>query len=577
MRIAITSLLIFALPAVLSAQDGKRVAVIIGNDNYLTRPLRNAVNDAHLMNRALQAAGFQTILRENTRKDDISDAIVEMVEKIGPDDTALFFYAGHGVQIEGENFLIPVDFETATSVVRAKSLFFSLSQAFDYLKRSRARRTIVILDACRTNPLSESQALQAGLAFPTNAGPETLVAFSTSPNHVASDNPNGKNSWFTEALADLIPKPGFTIEDILTTTTRRVMEATKEKQTPWRNSSLSARFYFTPPAEGLIETDGSVLEKWMDDARRREVSGEWAEATALLNQVLSRKPGGALEEGARARMPYVAAQRDAQAQFDAAQFAAAAKLYSQAVALDPFSVTAAFQGVNSYLLNDQLDEALGLLKTVRVRGSSAAVQKADTMLKELSPIHPASAEELRAGVRQPPPLAEVLATFRFGVVDVEAGKRYQQRYRVDLGSVAAELAPLYPPPPVPVPMAPTETAPVPDGLTSTAAADPLRLVISSADARDFFIRPNAPATVDTTPAARTSGQSEYGFVQFDGLTENISVVVNGKPATRGASGRMQLPVGKYLVQLVQSGKVLSHGDLEITTLATVAMPIRDAK
>jgi uncharacterized caspase-like protein len=107
------------------------------------------------MDKVLQGAGFRTILRENARKTDMEEAMVEMVEKLGPDDTALFFYAGHGVQIEGENFLVPVDFESATTVVRAKSLFFSLAQAIDYIKRSRARRTILILDACRNNPVAE--------------------------------------------------------------------------------------------------------------------------------------------------------------------------------------------------------------------------------------------------------------------------------------------------------------------------------------------------------------------------------------------------------------------------------------
>src|SRR6185369_949415 len=145
-----------------------------------------------------------------------------------------------------------------------------------------------------------------------------------------------------------------------------------------------------------------------------------------------------------ARLPYIAAQRDAQAQFDGAQFAGAAKRYSEAAAIDPFASAAAFQGVNSYLLNDQLDEAVGLLKGIRVRGTSAAVQKADAMLKELSVIHPPAGEELKAGVRQPPPITEVLAGFRFGAPDLEAGKRYQQRHSVDLARAASELATLYP-------------------------------------------------------------------------------------------------------------------------------------
>src|SRR6185503_7863756 len=100
MRIAITSVSMLGLAAMAAAQDGKRVAVIIGNDNYLTRPLRNAVNDARLMEKALKAAGFLTILKENARKPEMEEAMVAMVEQVGPDDTALFYYAGHGVQID---------------------------------------------------------------------------------------------------------------------------------------------------------------------------------------------------------------------------------------------------------------------------------------------------------------------------------------------------------------------------------------------------------------------------------------------------------------------------------------------
>jgi hypothetical protein len=144
------------------------------------------------------------------------------------------------------------------------------------------------------------QALQAGLAIPMNAGPETFVAFSTSPNNVAADNPNGKNSWFTEALGDLIATPGLPIEDIFTTS-RQARHAGHQGETDTlAKFELHQQILLSSPLDGVIETDVSVLEKWIDDARRREMTGEWAEAIALINQVLSRKPGGQLEEAAPA-------------------------------------------------------------------------------------------------------------------------------------------------------------------------------------------------------------------------------------------------------------------------------------
>ena len=112
LRIALTVLLSLAaaIPAVHAQEGGKRVALIIGNDAYSISPLKNAVNDARAIDAALRASNFRTILVENAKKADMDTKIGEFLDLLGPDDTALFFYAGHGVQIANENFLVPVDF-----------------------------------------------------------------------------------------------------------------------------------------------------------------------------------------------------------------------------------------------------------------------------------------------------------------------------------------------------------------------------------------------------------------------------------------------------------------------------------
>src|SRR5947209_6231973 len=113
------------------AEEGKRFALIIGNDSYSVRPLQNAVNDARAMDRALREAGFTTILKENATLKVMDEGLVELLEHLGPDDTALFFYAGHAVQIENGNMLIPVDFQQASSVIDAKYKSFSMARAVD--------------------------------------------------------------------------------------------------------------------------------------------------------------------------------------------------------------------------------------------------------------------------------------------------------------------------------------------------------------------------------------------------------------------------------------------------------------
>jgi len=435
-------LFLVALAPALPAQDtGKRLALVIGNDAYTISPLKNAVNDARAMDQALKSAGFQTVTLENARKADMDRAIGEFLDKLGPDDTALFFFAGHGVQIENENFLVPVDFPSVATISAAKFACMSVARIFDELKRKRAKRNIVILDACRSNPVAAKYSLEAGLANPQDAPGESFVAFSTGPGQTATDNPNGRNSWFTEALADYISQPALTeeINGIFTRVKKRVSEATEGRQTPWTTSNLTSRFYFHIPVNGDSDGDSTMAGKWMEDARVREQREEWAEAIDLVNQVLAKKPGGALETLAKNRLPYLTARKNAQARFEAGDYAAAAGLYEQALKLDPFAADAALQGVNSYLLQDRLPEAIVLLKVMRFRGNSEAVQTADQMLKQLAAVSPEAAQEVQSNVPQPPPIEEVFSGMHFGVPDWDAGKRHLQSASVDITRWTKEL------------------------------------------------------------------------------------------------------------------------------------------
>src|SRR3954454_5208065 len=258
-------LLVFS--AALPAQEpGKRVALIFGNDAYQMSPLKNAVNDARAMDVALRASNFRTILVENAKGSDMQTKLGEFLDMLGPDDTALFFYAGHGVQIASENFLVPVDFVPGNSLASAKLSTISVALIFEELKSKRARKNIIILDACRSNPVAEKYSLEAGLAQPQNAGKETFVAFSTSIGQVAADNPDGRNSWFTEALADYIGQATLTIgiDEIFNKVKKRVSDATEGKQTPWVTSSMSGGFYFHAPLNLDTENDPTLAEKWFD-------------------------------------------------------------------------------------------------------------------------------------------------------------------------------------------------------------------------------------------------------------------------------------------------------------------------
>ena len=500
--------LLFITASVTAAEEqGKRIALIIGNDAYSSRPLQNAVNDARAMDKSLQGAGFRTILRENASKVAMEQATVDLLEAIGPADTVLFFYAGHAVQIENENFLIPVDFQAANSVIDAKFRSLSLARIFEEIKRSRAKRTIFIVDACRSNPVSESQSLQGGLANPLNAGKETYIAYSTSPNHVAADNPNGRNSWFTEALAGFISQTKLNgdIDDVFTRVRSRVEIETQGKQTPWSISSLTSKFYFHQPSTQELDDDPSLAEKLMDDVRVREQRGEWSEAIELLNRVIERHPGGTLEADANRKLPYLTTRRDAQQRFEAGEYSAAAQLFDKAYMLDPFSIPAALDGAISYLLDEKVGEGVRLLKAVRVRGSSASVAKAEAMMKELAVIYPEAGAELKSGLAQPPPIEEIFSGMRFGVPDWDAANRQQQRKStVELTRWIRELTPKAPVMLAATPSQGDESVP-PVNLTSFHVE-----VISSSNTRDIALRRVTAAgdgKFNTSGAQRPSGVS----------------------------------------------------------------------
>jgi hypothetical protein len=508
LRIALAGLLSLAsiIPAAHAQDTGKRVALIIGNDTYAISPLKNAVNDARAMDAALRASNFRTILVENAKKSDMESKIGEFLDMLGPDDTALFFYAGHGVQIANENFLVPVDFVPGNSLSSAKFSCMSVAQIFDELNRKRAKKNIVILDACRSNPVAEKYSLEAGLAQPQNPGKETYIAFSTGPGQVAADNPDGRNSWFTEALSEFVRQPTLTLElnEVFTKVKKRVSDATEGRQTPWTISSLTSGFYFHAPLNQDTENDPTLAEKWFDDAHRREQHEDWAAALDLIDRVLKKKPGGTLEEAARHELAYFTARKDAQERFDAGDYPGAAGLDVQAVKLDPFAIDAAFQGVNSYLLNDRVADAIPLLKAIRIRGSSASAAKANAMLQELSAVSKEAATELQAGIPEPPPIDEIFSGAHFGIPDWDAGARHLETAPVDMNRWTKDLNLPEQMPAQPV-VAPATPPPTPEAAAISNAMFHVEL-LPTGDHRDLKIRrlASAPA-LNSSNVRRPSG------------------------------------------------------------------------
>jgi tetratricopeptide (TPR) repeat protein len=568
--IALASLLLIA-PA-FAQGEGKRVALVIGNNDYTgVTALRNAVNDARLIDKALSEANFRTILKSNATKNDMEDAFADFVGKLGPDDTALFFYAGHGLQIENENLLVPIDFQVADTPVRSKARCFSISQWMDELRRRNPKISIIILDACRSNPVADRLRLTAGLATPVSQMSETKILYSTQPNSVAADNPNGSNSWFTEALAEEIGKPDLELAEIIRRVTRTVKAETSDKQMPFDTGSLSSRFYFHAPEgeTGDVSVVAVQAQKWWEAAKVREQREDWKEAIELVGRVLAKKPGGTLENTAKQKLIYLEARRDAQGRFESGDFKAAAAAYDQAYRIDPFSIDSAFQGVNSNLLNDRLDEAVRLLKAIRVRGTSDAIGKANAMLKEIAAVYPDAGKELQAGVPPPPPVKEIFQGIQFGIPDFDAGRRFLSESPVDVGRYHKDLE-------AAIPAQPAQgAAPVAAAVTIEAHKpgdrDP---------APEAGVRPNPDAFhLEVVSTGRTisivkTGPSDAGYLKLTGPYGETEVALDGYVKSKSVPASLALPAGNYEVRAMEKGKVLYTEQVEIKPLTTRELTIK---
>ncbi|MEL6233427.1 MAG: caspase family protein [Pseudomonadota bacterium] len=235
------------------AQASERIALIIGNGAYEHVPaLDNPGADAQLMARTLGALGFEVTLKIDGTQREMKRAIAEFGRRLrsaGPDAVSLFYYAGHGVQAQGANYLVPTD-----AMVADEADLYLVGVEADWVLRqmasARIRTSIVILDACRDNPFAE-QGLQAQGLARMNAPTGSFVAYSTSPGAVALDGV-GANSPFTSALAHELTVPNRPIEEVFRAVRAQVVAQTSGMQTPWDSSSLIDAFYFakTPEPSG---------------------------------------------------------------------------------------------------------------------------------------------------------------------------------------------------------------------------------------------------------------------------------------------------------------------------------------
>jgi hypothetical protein len=239
-----------------SALAERRVALVIGNASYLTvNPLKNPINDATGVAKILRDLGFEVMLVTDLDKASFEQKVSAFANSFPGASAAVFYYAGHGMQVDGRNYLVPVD----AKINNEADLPFELVSVDIVMQRLAHHRitNIVILDACRDNPLGDelskklgdrSKASAGGLA-PVTAGYSTVVSFSTNTNQTALDG-DGDHSPYSGSLIRHIPAENVEVLDMFRRVGRDVMNATSKEQEPWITFSLIDRFFFKPGAGG---------------------------------------------------------------------------------------------------------------------------------------------------------------------------------------------------------------------------------------------------------------------------------------------------------------------------------------
>ena len=223
--------------------EESRYALVIGNGGYHGSPLRNPVNDANDMAKALTRIGFNVDKQINADRRQMREAVRRFADRIKRGGVGLFFYAGHGVQVDGENYLVPIGADIKAKF-DVKDQCLSAEYVLGAMEDAGNRLNIIILDACRDNPFRGFRGGGRGLAT-MNAPVGSLLAYATAPGSTASDGP-ASNGLYTSMLLRYLTNPGQDILDLFIKVRRDVMAASDGTQIPWETHSLTSHYYLVP-------------------------------------------------------------------------------------------------------------------------------------------------------------------------------------------------------------------------------------------------------------------------------------------------------------------------------------------
>ncbi len=280
-RIVLLIVLLVVAHSVLLAQSSKKIALVIGNSTYLNaQPLRNPANDALAMEKALTELGFAVTSSVNVHTfQDMIRLIRDFGKNLENSDVGLFYYAGHGLQFNGKNYLIPVNADIRSdSDIELEGV--DLDRVLIEMENARNTANIVILDACRNNPFTGNfRSLKRGLATVAKNVPGCFISYATQPDGVAEDG-DGSNGVFTDELLKVIRIPNLKVEDAMKQVRLAVLRRTKNKQNPWDSSSLTSDLYFS--RDGSVPIAKTETNQQAPASVPRTVSTQWMGAKVIV-------------------------------------------------------------------------------------------------------------------------------------------------------------------------------------------------------------------------------------------------------------------------------------------------------
>ncbi len=252
----------------------RRIALIIGNGRYKSSPLRNPVNDAEDMARVLRERGFEVLLRTDANHKDMEKAIREFGEKLRQGGIGFFYFSGHGMQVKGVNYLVPVD-EDIQEENEIKFKAVDANFVLSKMDSAGNQMNVMILDACRDNPFIRSFRSSARGLAQMDAPRGSLIVYATSPGKTAADG-EGRNGIFTKHLLKAIRETNLEVGQLLREVRRGVMNETNSNQVPWESSSLTGNFYFSTLPLEPPETSSVDITSIKKAAEEREtIKSRW--------------------------------------------------------------------------------------------------------------------------------------------------------------------------------------------------------------------------------------------------------------------------------------------------------------